>query len=207
MRGRVENTDKHADNNPVKEFRHSGFSFTPVTIPDYPFRLTYRDTSVWIGSCFASNIGEAMKLLRFRCEVNPFGALYNPASILAALKMLLAKSLLSSDDLFEFNELWSSFCFHSSFSDTGKLQALEKMNSRLSAASGMLYESKYLFITFGTAYVFRSKTSGAIVGNCDKLPPENFVHECLSVDDIVKQYADFVDDVTKSLPEIRILFS
>ncbi|MDR2382397.1 MAG: GSCFA domain-containing protein [Prevotellaceae bacterium] len=39
------------------------------------------------------------------------------------------------------------------------------------------------------------------------MPPENFVHECLSVDDIVKQYADFVDDVTKSLPEIRILFS
>ncbi|MDR0725832.1 MAG: GSCFA domain-containing protein [Prevotellaceae bacterium] len=207
MRGRAESINKHSDSRSVKEIRQSGFAFTPVAIPDYPFRLTYRDTSVWLGSCFATNIGEAMKLLRFRCEVNPFGALYNPESILAGLKMLLAKKLLSSDDLFEFNELWSSFCFHSSFSDTDRSRTLEKMNRRLSVASGMLYDSKYLFITFGTAYVFRSKTSGAVVGNCHKLPPENFVHECLSVDDIVKQYAGFVDTLTMLLPEIRILFS
>jgi hypothetical protein len=162
---------------------------------------------VWIGSCFTSNIGEAMKLRRFHCEVNPFGALYNPASILSATKMLLAKTLLSSDDVFECNELWSSFCFHSSCSDINRSKALEKMNTQLSVASRRLYNSKYLFITFGTAYVFRLKTSGAVVGNCHKLPAENFLHECLSVDDIVTQYADFVTDIAGILPETKIVFS
>jgi hypothetical protein len=181
--------------------------YTPATVPNYPFRITYRDTSVWIGSCFTSNIGEAMKSLKFHCEINPFGALYNPASILLALKMLIGKRLLSSEDLFEFDELWSSFLFHSSFSDIDRSKALEKMNRQLSVASNMLYSSKYLFITFGTAYVFHSKTSGEIVGNCHKLSSTNFVHECLSIDEVVKQYADFVNDIAKILPELKIVFS
>jgi hypothetical protein len=145
--------------------------------------------------------------VKFHCGVNPFGALYNPASILLALKTLLGKKLLSPGDLFEFDELWSSFLFNSSFSDIDRSKALEKMNKQLSVASNMLYAAKYLFITFGTAYVFRSKMSGEIVGNCHKLPQDNFVHECLSVDEIVKQYVDFVNDITKILPELKIIFS
>jgi hypothetical protein len=187
--------------------RQSGFSFTPATIPNYPFRITYRDTSLWIGSCFTSNIGDAMTALKFHCEVNPFGALYNPASILAALKMLLGKRQLSSDDLFEFNELWSSFYFHSSFSDIDRSNALELMNRQLAVASNRLYDSRYLFVTFGTADVFRLKTSGEIVGNCHKLPSENFVHERLSVDEIVSAYVGLVNDMTEMLSEIKIIFS
>jgi hypothetical protein len=189
------------------EEKRGGFSFTPSAIPDYPFRITYRDTSVWIGSCFTSNIGEAMKLLRFHCAVNPFGALYNPASILSALKMLLGKTVLSLEDLFEFNELWFSFHFHSSFSDIDKSKALEKMNKQLSFASNKLYESKFLFITFGTAEIFRLKTSGKIAGNCHKLPSANFIHERLSIEEIVEQYTDFINSMKEMLPELKIVFS
>jgi hypothetical protein len=191
----------------VIEEKHGGFSFTPVKTLDYPFRITYRDTSVWIGSCFTSNTGEAMKLLKFHCAVNPFGALYNPASILSALQMLLGKTLLSPEDLFDFNELWFSFRFHGSFSDIDKSKALVKMNEQLSFASDKLYDSKYLFITFGTAEVFRLRTSGEIVGNCHKLPSANFIHERLSIEEIVKPYTDFINNTTKILPELKMVFS
>ncbi|MDR1169204.1 MAG: GSCFA domain-containing protein [Prevotellaceae bacterium] len=191
----------------LSENRQGGFSFTPAAIPDYPFRMTYSDISVWIGSCFTSNTGDAMKKAKFHCEINPFGALYNPASILLALKMLIGRTRLSTEDLFEFNELWSSFCFHSSFSDIDRSKALTRMNRQLSVASNRLYAAKYLFITFGTAYVFRLKTSGEIVGNCHKLPSDNFVHTRLSVEEIVKQYTDFVNDISKLLPELKTVFS
>jgi hypothetical protein len=203
MRGHVKNIEYAL----TSEEKWGGFAFTPVKTLDYPFRITYRDTSVWIGSCFTSNIGEAMKLLKFHCAVNPFGALYNPASILSALKMLLGKFLLSPEDLIEFNELWFSFHFHGSFSDIDKSKALEKMNNQLSFASDKLYESKYLFITFGTAEVFRLKTSGEVAGNCHKLPSANFVHERLSIEEIVKQYTDFIDSMVEILPELKIVFS
>jgi hypothetical protein len=206
MHGYAGNINKYSEHSVCKN-RQSGFSFTPVAIPDCSFSITYRDTSVWIGSCFASNIGEAMKSLKFHCEVNPFGALYNPESIVLALRMLCERNLLSSEDLFEFDELWSSFCFHSSFSDIDKTKALEKMNKQLSVAADKLYAAKYLFITFGTAYVFRLKTSGKVVGNCHKLPLDNFVLQCLSVDEIVEQYVDFVNNIAKTLPELKIIFS
>jgi hypothetical protein len=148
-----------------------------------------------------------MKSLKFHCEVNPFGALYNPLSIVSALKMLVGKKLLTSGDLFQFNELWSSFYFHGSFSDTDRAKALEQMNNQLSTASTGLYNSKYLFLTFGTAYVFRLKTSGEIVGNCHKLPATNFDHECLSIENIVAQYSDFVNNIAEILPGMKIVFS
>jgi hypothetical protein len=148
-----------------------------------------------------------MKSLKFHCEVNPFGALYNPASILSSLRMLLEKKQLSFGDLFQFNELWSSFCFHSSFSDIDRTKALEKMNRQLSVAANSLYSAKYLFVTFGTAYVFRLKTSGEIVGNCHKLPSTDFIHECLSVEEIVRQYAEFINDIEKILPGLKTVFS
>jgi hypothetical protein len=192
---------------PEIQVRHGGFSFTPVTVYDYPFKITYHDRSIWIGSCFTSNIGETMKSLKFHCEINPFGALYNPMSILSGLKMLINKKQLSDNDLFEFNELWSSYYFHSSFSDTDRTKALSKMNNQLSNASDSLYHSKYLFITFGTAYVFRLKTSGAIVNNCHKLPSTNFIHECLSIDEIVNQYTGFINSIENILPELKIVFS
>ena len=56
-----------------------------------------------------------MRGLRFHCEVNPFGALYNPQSILDSLNLLASKRQLTADDLFVHDELWSSFMFHSSF--------------------------------------------------------------------------------------------
>jgi hypothetical protein len=192
---------------PETKVQHGGFSFTPATVYDYPFRISYRDTSVWIGSCFTSNIGDAMKSLKFHCEINPFGALYNPASILSSLKMMIEKRQLSADDLFEFNELWSSYYFHSSFSDIDQTRALSKMNRQLSNASDSLYRSKYLFITFGTAYVFRLKTSGAIVNNCHKLPSTNFAHGCLSIEEIVNQYTVFINSIENILPELKIVFS
>jgi hypothetical protein len=81
------------------------------------------------------------------------------------------------------------------------------MNRQLSSASNKLYDSKYLFITFGTANVFRLKSSGEIVGNCHKLPSANFVRECLSVEEIVAQYTDFMNSIAEILPELKTVFS
>jgi hypothetical protein len=45
------------------------------------------------------------------------------------------------------------------------------------------------------------------VGNCHKLPATNFDHECLSIEDIVEQYRDFVDNIAETLPDMKIVFS
>lgn len=55
---------------------------TIVDIPRPAFRIAPCEEMLFVGSCFADNIGRRFKDEKFRATVNPFGVMYNPASIL-----------------------------------------------------------------------------------------------------------------------------
>lgn len=55
---------------------------TIVDIPRPAFSIAPCDEMLFVGSCFADNIGRRFKDEMFRATVNPFGVMYNPASIL-----------------------------------------------------------------------------------------------------------------------------
>lgn len=55
---------------------------TIVDIPRPAFSIAPCEEMLFVGSCFADNIGHRFKDEMFRATVNPFGVMYNPASIL-----------------------------------------------------------------------------------------------------------------------------
>ncbi len=55
---------------------------TKVNIPKADFEIRPTDKLLFVGSCFADRIGEIFKENRFKVSVNPYGVMYNPASIL-----------------------------------------------------------------------------------------------------------------------------
>ena len=55
---------------------------TIVDIPRPAFSVAPCEEMLFVGSCFADNIGRRFKDEMFRATVNPFGVMYNPASIL-----------------------------------------------------------------------------------------------------------------------------
>lgn len=55
---------------------------TIVDIPRPAFSIAPCEKMLFVGSCFADNIGRRFKDEMFRATVNPFGVMYNPASIL-----------------------------------------------------------------------------------------------------------------------------
>lgn len=55
---------------------------TPVIIQQAPFSISPMESMLFVGSCFADNIGRLFVEDKFRATVNPFGVMYNPASIL-----------------------------------------------------------------------------------------------------------------------------
>lgn len=55
---------------------------TIVDIPSPAFSIAPCEEMLFVGSCFADNIGRRFKDEMFRATVNPFGVMYNPASIL-----------------------------------------------------------------------------------------------------------------------------
>ena len=46
---------------------------TEVSLPEYPFRIDHRAPLLFMGSCFAENIGALMERSLFPVTINPFG--------------------------------------------------------------------------------------------------------------------------------------
>ena len=55
---------------------------TPVTITEPSFRIEPLEQILFVGSCFADNIGQRFVENKFLATVNPYGVMYNPISIL-----------------------------------------------------------------------------------------------------------------------------
>ena len=59
---------------------------TVVDIEKPGFEIEPCEEMLFVGSCFADNIGARFKEEKFRAIVNPFGVMYNPASILHTIE-------------------------------------------------------------------------------------------------------------------------
>ena len=61
---------------------------TVVDIEDPGFRIRPFEEMLFVGSCFATEIGRRFQEAQFPATVNPYGVMYNPASILHTLQCL-----------------------------------------------------------------------------------------------------------------------
>ena len=180
---------------------------TSIDIKPYSFRLDYQSNILTLGSCFSENMGLKMKNVFFKTEINPFGVLYNPISILNSIQLLLQNKKFTASDIFEYKSLWHSFAHSSSFSDVSSELCLSKMNERISFASEFIKSTDVLLITFGTAWVFTDKESGRVVSNCHKLPAAKFNRRRLTVDEITEAYSDLLTKLKALYPNLNVVFS
>ncbi|HKJ78289.1 MAG TPA: GSCFA domain-containing protein, partial [Prolixibacteraceae bacterium] len=84
---------------------------------------------------------------------------------------------------------------------------LDKINSRLKHAVQYLRETDFLFITFGTAWVYQYKTTGKIVSNCHKIPANEFARKRLTVEEIVEVYIRLTAQLREINPGVKIVFT
>ena len=61
---------------------------TVVDIPKPSFQIETCEEVLFVGSCFADNIGQRFKDDKFRATVNPFGVMYNPASVFHTIQRI-----------------------------------------------------------------------------------------------------------------------
>lgn len=59
---------------------------TVVDVEDPGFRIDPCEKMLFVGSCFADSIGRRFQEEKFQAVVNPFGVMYNPASILHTIQ-------------------------------------------------------------------------------------------------------------------------
>ncbi len=180
---------------------------TIVDIPKFSSQTGYSKRNMFLGSCFTENIGTRMAALKYNVDINPFGILYNPVSVANGLRILLDKKEFTSEDLIEADGLWHSFFHHGRFSSADKQETLDAINNRIKSSSEFLETTNFLFITFGTAWVYKYKKNGQTVSNCHKIPANEFERVRLSVDEIVQLYKKLLVEIRKINPSVQVVFT
>ena len=181
---------------------------TPTEISPLCPMLAHNHRLMVIGSCFATHIGGRLAQMKWHTEINPFGVLYNPLSIAEALTLLTKHHTYTEEQLTLFPDGgWNTWLHHSSFSLPDKEEALTLINRRMEQAATELTQANTLIITFGTAWVYRLKETGQIVGNCHKVPERLFHRERLSTEEIIGEYTKLLECLWKLNPTLRVLFT
>ena len=181
--------------------------FLPFKIQPFPFKISYQDTILFIGSCFSQEIGNEMSGLKFDVLQNPNGILYDPVSIADAIHTYIENKTYKEEDLFELNGLWHSWKHHSIFSGTNKNEVLENINLAQSGAHNFLKEAKYLIITLGTSFNYRLKRSNENVANCHKAPANDFEKTLLPTEQIISAILNALKALELFNPGLKIIFT
>ena len=178
--------------------------FTRINIEPAKDRLCLSDRIMILGSCFADSAGSKMAAAGFNVCTNPFGTLYNPASILEAVRLLDSDTLFGPSDC-----VWMgagagrvcSFRHHTSFARQTPEEFLQNANDKLLQAREFWKDSNKLIITLGTAFAWYH--DGTVVSNCLKLPAAEFTRHMLSVEEC----AGCLGAIASSHPEKQLILT
>ena len=177
---------------------------TEIKITPLRQAITYGDGLLFLGSCFADEVGGLCRGLGFNAQVNPFGALYNPVSIAQSLKRLREGTPFTHDEVIEVGgEFCCTFFHNTTFWSPSEAGLLERVNAGLAEAHAHFLQAKWVILSLGTAWVFREKASGQVVANCHKLPADRFLRERLTVD----QCRETLAEMLQRWPDKQFLFT
>lgn len=184
-----------------------GPSFTPVAITPGDQRIRYGDTIMLLGSCFTEHIAAKLQQLKYHVHQNPFGILYNPVSLAKAVHRVVHQQSYSADELIHHDGLYHSMDHHGSFSGTDATAVLGHINDAIKAAHQDLLRAGFVFISPGTAIVYQYIATGAISGNCHKIPQSAFSKSMLSVPACLHAFEQLRDDIKSITPNAKLIWT
>ena len=177
---------------------------TEISINPLEQTIHYGDGLLFLGSCFADEVGSICRGLGFDALVNPFGVLYNPASIVQSVERLGSGKLFTHEDVITVGERqYCTFSHNTAFWNASEIELLEQVNKSLKAAHAHFLKSKWVVISLGTSWVFRDKANGQVASNCHKLPARQFDREFLTVE----QSTDCLAKMLQAYPDKQFVFT
>ena len=177
---------------------------TEITMQPLAQTILYGDGLLFLGSCFADEVGGICKGLGFNAQVNPFGTLYNPFSLANSLLRLQSGEPFTHEEVVEVGEGYCcTFSHNTDFWCASEKALLEKVNTHLADAHQHFLQTKWIVISLGTAWVFCDKTSGEVVANCHKLPANRFERVFCGA----QQTVEALTNLMKAFPDKQFIFT
>lgn len=180
---------------------------TRIIPPPITKQLNFGEEVVLIGSCFSENIGRKLKEGGFPTLLNPFGILFNPASISTALNRTTSMNLYDENELILNEGKFHSLDHHGSFSSEDASKMLQRINANIKEGHTWLTKASLLTISLGTANVYNYKEENKIVANCHKIPANRFSKEQLSKEDIFGSLSKAIANLSQINKELTVLIT
>ena len=162
---------------------------TEIDIAPLHTRIGYENRTLALGSCFAEQIGARLTRAKFRVTVNPTGILFNPLSIVEALRSY--PTPVGREELHCDGGRWFHFGFHGDFAAPTADEALQRMNAARQAGAEALDAADRVVLTLGTAWVY--ERGGEVVANCHRQPAAQFTRRRLAVEEVTGALAAAIE--------------
>lgn len=181
---------------------------TEVEIPQSQQKIQISDAIFSIGSCFATEMSERLADGQLQTLNNPFGTLFNPWAIKNSLKNISQNKIYTEADLVEYQGEYLSLHHHTSFNSDDVQKTLAKINEKVAEAHQFLKKTKWVIITYGTAFAYEFlPQDGVLVANCHKIPQKFFNKRFLTHEELTQSIKRSVEILAEINPEIQVLFT
>lgn len=182
----------------------SGF-FLRFEPPKPKFSINHSHKLTFLGSCFSDEMSKYAIESGFDVICNPYGTIYHPISIANnlndALNGVTQFADIEKEGLFY---SWSTSTKINAKSESGLNDLLTNLNR------GMLSNLNapgVLFITFGTAFIYKLKGENKFVANCHKQPGTMFDKQLISVEIIVSYWKEILGKLQQRNPNLKVVFT
>ena len=177
---------------------------TEIKIQPLEQTISYGDGLLFLGSCFADEVGGICRGFGFDALVNPFGVLYNPASIAQSVERLGSGSPFTHKEVISVGEgQYCTFSHNTAFWNRSEDALLEQVNQSLAEAHTHFLKSKWIIVSLGTSWVFQDKETHKVVSNCHKLPAARFERIFMPVE----QSVQYLSEIIQQHPEKQFIFT
>lgn len=167
---------------------------TELRVAPFERPIDPADPILALGSCFADELRTRLAEAKFRVSGNFAGPLFNPESIAAAILRAVDGTPYTADELLcDADGFRLSLDTATRFDDPDPARVVDRCDRAREELHDALAAARHLVVTFGTAWVYRLRETGAVAANCHRLPADRFRRERLSVSEIVERWSALIE--------------
>ena len=168
-------------------------------------KLNHTNQSILIGSCFSTEIASKFSGSGFSTVSNPFGTLFHPEAIFNVIQSAITNDthvdVKCSDDIFH---SWDSA---GSVFGMSEAKLIDDIVRRRKEFKQSLLSSRFLIITFGSAWGYNHSELSKTVGNCHKENQGEFTKSLSSIIEMEGMWKKLVQSLKTLNPTLQLIFT